>query len=92
MALYDAACGVVHPFLNQSARFQLPRTAPHSSADRIGTRLVRGAAGAVRGIPPMRARRPLGLLQLRIFKDAGSHLSHRVEQAARLQRLAVLRL
>ena len=40
----------------------------------------------------LRARRPLGQLQLRIFKDAGSHLRHRVEQAARLQRLAVLRL
>ena len=34
----------------------------------------------------------LGQLQLRIVKDAGSHLRHRVEQAARLQRLAVLRL
>ena len=40
----------------------------------------------------LRARRPLGQLQLRILKDAGSHLRHRVEQAARLQRLAVLRL
>jgi hypothetical protein len=40
----------------------------------------------------LRARRPLGQLQLRILKDARSHLSHRVEQAARLQRLAVLRL
>jgi hypothetical protein len=37
-------------------------------------------------------QRPLGQLQLRILKDAGSHLRHRVEQAARLQRLAVLRL
>src|SRR3954452_18096617 len=33
-------------------------------------------------------RASLGQLQLRILKDAGSHLRHRVEQAARLQRLA----
>ena len=54
---------------------------------------------SIRSAAPRRKRQSsalvnerLGQLQLRIFKDAGSHLRHRVEQAARLQRLAVLRL